>query len=94
MTRLIPLSLCAALALTPALASAQNLIQRAPGRDPAALGLVAVPVLPAGGPTGLANRGGGGIAGDDDDCQDFFIMYEEDENGEMDPHTIEVGCAD
>jgi hypothetical protein len=31
---------------------------------------------------------------DDDDCQDYFIMYEFDDNGEMDPHTIQVGCAD
>ena len=36
----------------------------------------------------------GGAAASDDDCEDFILVYEHDEDGDMDPHTLMVYCAD
>ena len=99
MTHILKLTLCAALALTPTLSSAQTLIQRGGGGDPAPRGLTATPAQVQRGALGLTTTAGGATAGDTDDgtfCgnADVFYWYEEDANGNEVPGTRQWGCTD
>ncbi|MBF9045255.1 hypothetical protein HKCCE4037_18070 [Rhodobacterales bacterium HKCCE4037] len=105
MTRMTKLTLCALLALTPALAptlaSAQSapqvLIQRHGGGDPVAPGFAAVPPRPAAGIGGLVAQAGNAptAAGDNSvfcGNGEMFYWYEEDADGNEIEGTRQYGC--